>query len=59
MKQHLKMTEVAQYLDVSITTLWRLRRDDASFPRPMMFGRGKRWAVADLEAWLTKRRGER
>lgn len=41
MKQHLKMTEVAQYLDVSVTTLWRLRRDDASFPRPMMFGRGE------------------
>lgn len=43
----------AQLLDVSQTTIWRLGRDDPSFPRPIRIGPNRRgYRMDELLAWL-------
>jgi predicted DNA-binding transcriptional regulator AlpA len=41
---------VAERLNVSMTTLWRLRRREG-FPRPIIINQRLYWKVASLRAW--------
>lgn len=44
-----------EVLSVSKTTVWRLEREDDSFPKPIMVGSTKRYRLDDVQAWLTAR----
>jgi prophage regulatory protein len=40
----------------SIATVYRLVRDDPTFPRPLQLGRRMtRWSRAEIEAWVASR----
>ncbi len=50
-KTYLTVNEVAARLNVSVSSVWRWRRD-GSFPRAVRVGAGStRWRLADIEAW--------
>ena len=49
----LKVTEVAERLRVSRPYIYKLLRDDKSFPRPIHIGeRSPRFREDQIEAWL-------
>ena len=37
------------------TTLWRLLRDDKSFPKPFCVGGRRRWFLDEIESWKATR----
>lgn len=41
----------ARYGRRSDMWLWRLLRNDPSFPRPLVINSRRYWKVSDLEAW--------
>lgn len=52
----LRAGAVARRLGVSRTTLWRMRRDDPDFPRPVrLTARVIAWRVRDLDDWVDRR----
>jgi predicted DNA-binding transcriptional regulator AlpA len=47
---------VATLIGASVATVYRLLRDDPSFPRPRQLGRRMtRWVRVEVEAWITSR----
>lgn len=47
---------VAALLGASVATVYRLLRDDPSFPRPRALGRRMtRWVSSEVEAWIVSR----
>ncbi|MGE0608309.1 MAG: helix-turn-helix transcriptional regulator [Pirellulales bacterium] len=42
---------LAQMLDLSVRTLWRLR-SAGKIPAPMKLGGSVRWRLADIHAWI-------
>lgn len=55
----LRAAAAAHRLGVSRTTLWRLRRDDPDFPRPLrLTPRVVAWRVRDLDDWVALRAGD-
>lgn len=47
---------LAQQLSISLATLWRMRRRDPSFPRPIKLTPHRLgFRVAEIEAWLDSR----
>ncbi|QNM97116.1 helix-turn-helix transcriptional regulator [Chitinimonas koreensis] len=53
----LRISEVCTRLgDISRVTLWRLVRDDPSFPKAIRLGRRiPAWFEHDIDAWLSGR----
>lgn len=48
---YLSVDEVAQRLSVSVSSIWRWKRE-GSFPLAVRVGRGvTRWRLSDVEAW--------
>jgi predicted DNA-binding transcriptional regulator AlpA len=51
----LRPRDVAEYLGVSVVTIWRMRRR-GDFPEPIRISPGAvGWRAADIEAWLRSR----
>lgn len=49
----LRLDDAANYLGMSITSLWRLDRDDPTFPKKIkLSSRVVGYRVADLDAYL-------
>jgi len=44
--------EVAKLLGISERHLWACHADGRLGPRPLSFGRAKRWRVAEIHAWV-------
>ena len=52
--------DVARRLGVSGVTLWRLRRNDPTFPAPVRIGtQAIAFRESDVEAWITARQRPR
>lgn len=49
----LSAEKVAELLDISIRSLWRLRAS-RQIPAPIRVGGSVRWRTKDLEAWIAK-----
>jgi excisionase family DNA binding protein len=47
--------EAAEYLRISLTTLYRLRTEDPTFPS-LMVGKSIRFTADDLDEWLRAQR---
>lgn len=44
---------VGEILDVHRGTVWRLTREDPTFPRPIKLSRGAtRWRLSEVFAWI-------
>lgn len=53
--EYLRPNEVAEYLGVTRTTIWRMQRD-AGFPQPIKVGlRATAFRRSEVEEWLAKR----
>jgi predicted DNA-binding transcriptional regulator AlpA len=48
----LKQKQLAQYCDVSYSTIRRWRKDDPNFPKPFHKGSVLRWRVIDIDAFI-------
>lgn len=44
--------ELARMLGVSARHVWNLDKSGAIGPKPLFFGRSRRWNLAELRAWL-------
>jgi predicted DNA-binding transcriptional regulator AlpA len=44
--------DLAERLNVSERHLWGMLKSGRLGPQPLALGRSKRWAVAEVEAWL-------
>ena len=56
----LKPKDVAAKLGVSASTIWRLRQQDKTFPRPVSVGiRRIAFVEAELNAWMASRASNR
>ena len=44
---------LAEFLQVSVRTLWRLRAE-RKIPTPVSVGGSVRWRTKDIEAWIAK-----
>ena len=51
--------QVADALAISRALVWKLLREDETFPRPIQLGvRAKRWLASEITEWLsTRKRG--
>ena len=49
----LTLTDIARRIGVSRPRLWSLRKEDATFPQPVLMGKARavRFRVAEIEAW--------
>ncbi len=47
----LTVEQVAELLQVSTRTVWRLR-SAAKIPEPLIFGGSLRWRAAELRTWI-------
>ena len=48
-------TELAEYLKVHRTTLWRWRSELKAFPKPVRLGRKLiRWKKSQIDSWLSR-----
>lgn len=54
------VVRVAEKIYGSTSLVWKLLREDASFPKPVRLSkRVTRWIESDIDAWvLTKKQGE-
>ena len=53
----IRTKQVAEMLGVSVTTLWRIRKNDPDFPAPVVDrDRSKKWAHGDVIAYLSRQR---
>lgn len=43
---------VADYLDVSRATVWRLLKEDLNFPRPIKIGGSTRWLTDEVTTYI-------
>lgn len=59
MKKILRKKEVREITGLSDTSLWRLERDDSSFPRRLRLGGAVGWLQEEIEAWIDARAAER
>ena len=58
--KYLKASKVCSVLDISKTTLWRLIKEDPSFPKPIhLINAVKVWELSDLISWLESRKNAR
>nr|WP_272212711.1 helix-turn-helix domain-containing protein [Marinicella sp. W31]MDC2878621.1 helix-turn-helix domain-containing protein [Marinicella sp. W31] len=57
----MRVAEVAAYLGVSISKIWRLLRSNPSFPRPIRMNGTTRWDRLDIDRFIedSKVRGRR
>lgn len=54
----LRPRQVAEYLGVSIATVWRYLRLDHNFPKAIKLGSNTTGIMrADLDAWLQQKKG--
>lgn len=54
-QRFLKVGEVAQLLQLSVRTIWRMR-SAGELPAPMVFRGAVRWPAKELMAWLADHR---
>lgn len=57
-KVFLRRREVAEFLNISTTTMWRLQHDrDAGFPKARNFGSGLKsvYLKSEIEEWVRRR----
>lgn len=53
----LSIEEIADHLRVGLKTLWRIRKSDPTFPKPLRTSaRRKQFLRAEFEEWLMSRR---
>ncbi|HEU5046535.1 MAG TPA: AlpA family phage regulatory protein [Rickettsiales bacterium] len=53
----LSASQVAVRIGLSRTTLWRLLKNDPTFPKPVRFGKQtRRWSLPEIEAYLAASR---
>lgn len=53
--RNLSMKQVCAKLGISITTLWRMEKADASFPRKKRISPNRcAYSLKELEAWLAQ-----
>jgi len=56
MKKIMRPKQVAQYLSLSLATLWRLNQKD-DFPKKVQLSkRSVGWYLEDIDAWLEMRK---
>ena len=56
LKEFLRLKEAAHYLNLSLTTLWRLSERDSTFPKKIKLGeRLCYYRKSDLDNWLKTR----
>ena len=56
----MKPQDVADHLGVCIATVWRINRDDDTFPRRFRVGKqAVYWDRAEVEAWLQQQKKNR
>ncbi len=48
--QFVTIKEIYKYFGISRTTLWRIRKDDKTFPKCLPTG--KKWKLSNIEEWL-------
>jgi excisionase family DNA binding protein len=49
----ISVDRVAELLDVSVRTVWRLR-SAGQIPEPVKLGRSIRWNAAELSTWIER-----
>lgn len=56
-KQFICANEVAERYSVNPSTIWRWRKNDPTFPKPIMLGDNTtRFSISELEAWEAGKR---
>lgn len=58
MEQLMTVTDLAQHLCLSVRTI-DLLQASGDLPKPVKFGRARRWRPEDIEAWLTERQEQK
>lgn len=59
MQTIIRANELVKRLGISRTTLWRLTRNDTTFPQPMSISnRTVGWIEAEVDAWILYKRNE-
>lgn len=48
-------TEVGAYIKASSTTVWRLSKDDPTFPKPLRWRRRVGWRKSEIDAWMASK----
>jgi predicted DNA-binding transcriptional regulator AlpA len=49
--------QICDYLNISRSTLWRIERQDPTFPKSVSFGiRKKQWVLDEINAWALSNR---
>ena len=51
-KGYIRVNRLAPELAVSVPTIWRWSKEDATFPKPVkLSARVTAWRISDVEAW--------
>lgn len=59
-KRMLRVRHVADELDICVSSVWRLSKIDADFPRPFKLSpRVTVWSADELDAYLIRKAGAR
>jgi predicted DNA-binding transcriptional regulator AlpA len=53
-KELLTQNEVSVILGINRTTLWKLQKEDAAFPKPIMILTQKKWKRTEIDAYLNR-----
>ena len=57
--RYLRMSELTGKIQLNRRTVYRILKDDATFPRPIYVRpRSPRWSLSAVEAWLRGRQVE-
>lgn len=59
MKKILRKKDVRERTGLSDTSLWRLERDDSSFPRRLRLGGAVGWLEEEIERWIEEKAAAR
>lgn len=59
-KRVVRLSGLSRLLDVSKSTIHRLRRDDSEFPQPILISKqAVGFDLAEIEAWIETRKASR
>ena len=51
--------DVATYLRMSVSKVWRLRRKDPDFPQPIKIGGSSRWDPVEIDSFIEAYKAQR
>mgnify|MGYP000459915934 CR=1 FL=1 len=56
MNKLIKLKDLAEYLNVSLPTIWRLRQSDDSFPKGIYLGKSVLFKIAEIDEYIESKK---